>query len=150
MAIHPFPVIGGLAMPGGSPTPPMLADLLDRLGLLPKGLRIQRQGNAVVLQGEATDLPAHERALLAVGNIQGVGKVDDRIRPVPGAPLPFGPGASKVHEVKPRETLASIAQQHYRDARAANAILEANSPVLANALALRPGWVLRIPPQGGA
>jgi len=47
--------------------------------------------------------------------------------------------------VQPGETLAAIAERHYRDPAAAIDLLEANRPMLGAAGDLVPGLVLRVP-----
>lgn len=59
----------------------------------------------------------------------------------------FGPGGSILHLVQPGETLEAIAARHYHDTAAAGWVLESNAAVLADASALRPGMMLRLPPR---
>lgn len=188
MTTYHFPADAGASLPADGPSgkaapgPSAIATYLERLGLPHAGLRIARRGDAVRLEGGVPDPATRERVVLAVGNLRGVGRVEDRLvvdQPAPGlldglaafgrlpagaatlatageavhrsepeAGTVFGPGGSLLHTVQPGESLAAIAARHY-DGEAAAAerrILEANAPVLADAVAVRPGIVLRLPP----
>ncbi len=56
------------------------------------------------------------------------------------------PGVQVTHQVRPGETLGSIAQQYYRDANRWQVIYEANRNVLTSPDAVQPGMRLVIPP----
>ena len=185
MPTYRFPAEAGLALDGGAPpgTAPSAASITERLaglGLTRQGVMVTRHDDAAVLDGSVPDEATRERVLLAVGNLQGIARVEDRLtvtRRGPGlleslssfARLPagsvnmeaaeravhaakpdpgdtgVGPGGSILHLVQPGETLAAIAARHYGDTAAAGWVLESNAPVLADAAALRPGMVLRLP-----
>jgi nucleoid-associated protein YgaU len=60
-----------------APTPEALQDELKRLGLPAEGLSMTVEGDTVHLSGRVQDAETRERIVLAVGNVEGVGKVDD-------------------------------------------------------------------------
>jgi nucleoid-associated protein YgaU len=61
----------------------------------------------------------------------------------------FGPCGSLFYTIQKGDTLGGIAGRFYgvRDADARLRLLDANSPMLADEAALRPGMVLRVPPR---
>lgn len=117
--------------------------------------------------GYVPDLATKEKLILAIGNVDGVGQVNDHIRlgapPVPAnvAPVPTTvaeavAAAPAEPEVEPTslfytvakgDTLSKIAKRHYGDANAYNAIFEANQPMLKHPDRIYPGQVLRLPPR---
>jgi nucleoid-associated protein YgaU len=60
-----------------APTPEALEAELKRLGLPADGLSMQVEGDTVHLSGQVRDAETREKIVLAVGNVEGVGKVDD-------------------------------------------------------------------------
>ncbi len=60
-----------------APTPEALEAELKRLGLPADGLSMQVEGDTVHLSGQVHDAETREKIVLAVGNVEGVGKVDD-------------------------------------------------------------------------
>lgn len=66
-----------------------------------------------------------------------------RAAPVPDAM--FGPAGSLLHRVRPGETLASIAARHYGSEAEAPRFLHANAAMVAEAVPIEPGIVLRLP-----
>ncbi len=60
-----------------APTPEALENELKRLGLPTDGLSMRVEGDTVHLAGQVRDAETREKIVLAVGNVQGVGKVDD-------------------------------------------------------------------------
>ncbi len=63
-----------------APTPEALKAELDRLGLPSAGVSIKVDGEAVHLTGSVPDAATREKIVLAVGNVQGVSKVDDQLQ----------------------------------------------------------------------
>jgi nucleoid-associated protein YgaU len=180
MTTYRFPAEAGAAIAGGPPTANAITEVLDRFGLPAAGLRILRRGSAATLEGSVPDDATRERVVLAVGNLQGIGQVDDRLtvakpsglldtlggfarlpagavsadsaeavmhRAAPEPGTVFGPAGSLLHTVQPGETLVDIARRHYGGPGETRRILDANAPILADAGALRPGMVLRLPPR---
>jgi nucleoid-associated protein YgaU len=81
MTTYHFPAEAGAAIvPGGAPDPSAIAAHLDRLGLPHGGVRITRRGEAGArLEGSVPDPPTRERLLLAIGNLRGIARVEDRL-----------------------------------------------------------------------
>src|SRR3712207_4673582 len=78
-----------LGLGGGSdPTPDALREELRRLGLPEPSVEVR--GDTAVLTGEVPDAETRERVVLAVGNVQGIANVDDRMTVREQAPLLSG------------------------------------------------------------
>jgi nucleoid-associated protein YgaU len=90
--------------------------------------------------GEVGSQEEKEKILLAVGNIAGVGSVDDQIT-VTG---PVAVAAKFVTVVK-GDTLSAISLRVYGDANKYQKIFEANKPMLKDVNKIYPGQSLRIP-----
>ena len=86
------------------------------------------------------DQSTRERIVLAVGNTQGVARVDDRMEV--SAPAP----EAVMYTVESGDTLGKIAKEQYGDASKYPVIFEANQPLLKDPNKIYPGQVLRIPP----
>jgi nucleoid-associated protein YgaU len=155
-----------------APTPEALENELKRLGLPADGLSMRVEGDTVHLSGQVPDAETREKIVLAVGNVEGVGKVDDSGLQggggggAPGggtmagatasgassstasaAAVQQGPGGSAFYTVQKGDTLSAIAKRHYGEANAYMAIFEANRPMLDHPDRIYPGQVLRIPPR---
>lgn len=79
MPVYRFPAEAGQSLENGPPTAPAIAERLDRLGLARGELRVSRHGDAATLEGLVPDGATRERILLAVGNLAGIARVDDRL-----------------------------------------------------------------------
>lgn len=116
---------------------------LDAQGLDTQGIEVQVDGDQVVLKGNVKDQETLEKAVLAVGNNQGISgvKTDDLVIEVPS-------DASVFYEVKKGDTLSKIAEAHYGKGNAGKytIIFEANKPMLKDPNKIYPGQKLRIPP----
>jgi nucleoid-associated protein YgaU len=116
----------------------------------------------VVVSGWVPSQEAREKAILIVGNVEGVSKVDDRLRV--GAPPAEVPAAveaggeveeeeqaedaaweSRTYTVEKGDTLSGIAKKMYGNAGKYPVIFEANKPMLKDPDKIYPGQVLRIP-----
>jgi len=95
--------------------------------------------DVVTVYGEAESQKAREKAILILGNMEGVESVDDRISVVTPEP------ESKMYTVKSGDSLSKIAKEFYGDPMKYNAIFEANQPMLKDPNQIYPGQVLRIP-----
>ena len=60
-----------------APTPEALENELKRLGLPTDGLPMTVEGDTVHLSGQVRDAETREKIVLAVGNVEGVGEVND-------------------------------------------------------------------------
>jgi nucleoid-associated protein YgaU len=79
MPVYRFNADIGTKLPGGAPTAPAILSELDRLGLRHVGVQVARQGNLALLEGEVPDPEMRERLVLAIGNLRGIGEVEDRL-----------------------------------------------------------------------
>lgn len=91
--------------------------------------------------GVADDQETKEKAILAVGNVEGVAGVDDQMTVSRAAP------AAQFYMVVKGDTLSKIAKQFYGNANEYMRIFEANKPMLAHPDKIYPGQNLRIPPK---
>ena len=131
-------------------------------------LSVSEDQETVDVFGFVPDLAVKEKLIIAIGNCQGVAKVNDHIRiGVPTAPVNVAPAPTTVAEAVAAEpavadvaptsvfytvvsgdTLSKIAKKEYGNANEYNAIFEANKPMLKHPDKIYPGQVLRIPPKG--
>jgi nucleoid-associated protein YgaU len=85
----------------------VIANHVASVGLPPKHLHYWLEGETMVVSGWVNDKPTKEKVVLAVGNVEGVDKVEDRIvvgpPPVYKAPAAAAPApvAAAVHVVAP-------------------------------------------------
>lgn len=148
-----------------------LSSHLRAAGIDPSGIDIDFNGSTVVLNGTVKSQDDREKAVLVVGNVQGVDRVDDRLR-VARADADFSrvsgganstqgqPGSSQTvghasaggngwtsgtYTVKSGDTLSKIAKDQYGDAGKYQQIFQANQPMLKDPDEIYPGQVLRIP-----
>ena len=91
--------------------------------------------------GVADDQANKEKAILAVGNVEGVAGVDDQMTVSVTAP------AAQFYTVVKGDTLSKIAKEFYGNANEYMRIFEANKPMLTHPDKIYPGQNLRIPPQ---
>ena len=91
------------------------------------------------LKGEAPSQAAREKAILVVGNVDHVARVDDQMTVATAEP------ESKFYTVKSGDNLSKIAKEMYGDANQYPKIFEANKPMLKDPDEIFPGQVLRIP-----
>lgn len=146
-----------------------LKQALQKNGITLQNLQLAEKGGVVTVAGVADTMAEREKAILVLGNVKGVERVDERIqvsRPQAAQPTaaPFGGAAptlnqsataqgspqeqeSKFYTVKPGDSLSKIAQEFYGSANKYAAIFEANRPMLSDPDKIYPGQVLRIPPQ---
>lgn len=110
------------------------------MGFSVDGLRIDYDDGTATVKGAVPDQSTRERIVLAVGNTQGVARVDDRMEV--SAPAP----EAVMYTVESGDTLGKIAKEQYGDASKYPVIFEANQPLLKDPNKIYPGQVLRIPP----
>lgn len=99
-------------------------------------------GSKVTIYGQVGTQAGKEKVILALGNVAGIGKVDDRISVVKKAPK------AEFYTVKKGDSLSKIAKKFYGKAGLYKVIFKANKPMLKDPSLIYPGQVLRIPPQG--
>ena len=110
------------------------------MGLDVSGLDIRFDDGTAFIDGETADQATKERVILAVGNAQGVGKVDESLT----VAADDGTDA-ELYVVKSGDTLWAIAQEAYGDGNRYPEVFEANKPMLTDPDLIFPGQVLRIP-----
>ena len=108
-------------------------------GLEVEGLRVDYVDGTATAFGKVSDQATRERVILAIGNVAGVARVDDRIEVAEPAP------EAVLYTVQKGDSLSKIALAHYGDAMKYPVIFEANKPMLENPDRIYPGQVLRIP-----
>ena len=131
-----------------APTPeaePLRASALlghvKALGLTYKTIQVKTSGDTVILEGEVEKQADAERIALAVGNVEGVGQVDNRMTVAESAP------EATYYTVKSGDSLSKIAKEVYGDMSKYPQIFEANKPMLSDPDKIYPGQVLRIPKE---
>lgn len=154
----------------------IIAQHVASVGLPMKHLHYWLEGETMVVSGWVDDKPTKEKVVLAVGNVEGVDKVEDRIvvgpPPVIAAPVAAAPVVAAATQAPPAEalpskedlakeaewtsksytvvkgdTLGKIAKEFYGNAAKYPLIFEANKPMLSHPDKIYPGQMLRIPPM---
>lgn len=143
-------------------------------GIDPSSFKFRFDGDTVIVEGVVPNQEHREKAVLIIGNVEGVARVDDRLRIGNPALAVSGTGASgvslggasqsvakhsaggeggawtsKTYTVQKGDTLSEIAQKMYGKASKYTVIFEANKPMLKDPDKIYPGQVLRIPPLEG-
>ena len=95
----------------------------------------------VTVKGKAATQEEKEKVLLAIGNIFGVGEVDDQ------ADTDDDVAESQFHTVVSGDTLWKIAKKYYGKGSRYPEIFEANRPMLTHPDKIYVGQVLRIPAE---
>ncbi len=129
-----------LLSPGNANASEQLKAHIEKVGLGNPNVHATVEGDKVTVSGEVASQEEKEKILLALGNIAGVGSVEDQIT-VTG---PVVVSAVFV-TVKKGDTLSAIAKVQYGDANQYHKIFEANKPLLSHPDKIYPGQVLRIP-----
>ena len=147
-----------LGLTSEAPSADALREEVGKLGLAVRDINVSVAGDTVTIRGSAESDADREKAVLAVGNIQGVATVKDEmvVEPPAAAASPAAasgssggaaevPSQSEFYTVAKGDTLSKIAKQFYGDANKYNAIFEANRPMLEHPDRIYPGQMLRIP-----
>ena len=117
-----------------------LVKTVQALGLKAEGFEVVVEGDKAVIKGKALSQEEKEKIILAIGNTEGIGQVEDQFtvaEPKPDAVF---------YTVKKGDTLSAISKAHYGNPNKYNVIFEANKPMLKHPDKIYPGQVLRIPP----
>ena len=123
----------------------LLRSVIDATGIPVQNMDINVEGDKVTIYGQVQAQSYKEKLILAVGNVNGIATVDDRLTVVQEAkPEP----EAQMYEVKSGDTLSKISKQFYGDAMKYNTIFEANKPMLKHPDKIYVGQMLRIPPLG--
>ncbi len=122
----------------------LLNGVIDTLNLPGENISVSMDGDDVaVVSGTCETQADKEKIILALGNVDGIAFVDDRISVTnPEPPAVF-------YTVTKGDTLSKIAKRQYGDAMKYPVIFEANKPMLTDPDKIYPGQVLRIPPMTG-
>jgi nucleoid-associated protein YgaU len=104
-------------------------------------VEVKVEGDKVIVKGDGLSQEQKEKILVAAGNVEGVGDVEDQVTVAAGDSA----AASKSYTVKKGDTLSAIAKEVYGDANQYNKIFEANKPMLSDPNKIYPGQTLRIP-----
>ena len=131
--------------------PEALKAEISELGYSANSYEVLVDEGKVTVRGMAGSQEEREKVILALGNIEGVEKVEDQIAIQAVATLPgTNPPQveSRFHTVQPGDTLSKIAREVYGDANAYMTIFTANNPMLKDPNRIYPGQVLRIPERG--
>ncbi|MFK7929572.1 MAG: peptidoglycan-binding protein LysM [Myxococcota bacterium] len=112
-----------------------------------QGLNVQIEAIAfhagvVTMRGTAQTNADREKAVLTVGNVNGVSQVHEALAVTDPEP------ESTLHTVEKGDLLSKIAGAHYGDVMLYNLIFEANRPMLSHPDKIYPGQVLRVPAAG--
>ncbi|WP_027135120.1 peptidoglycan-binding protein LysM [Geminicoccus roseus] len=110
-------------------------------GLDVSGVDVAVDGDKVTVSGGTASQEQKEKIILAMGNVAGVAKVEDKLQPATAA------DTSSYYTVKKGDTLSAIAKAQYGEAGKYPVIFEANKPMLSDPDKIYPGQVLRIPPK---
>lgn len=103
--------------------------------------RVLVDGGKVTLEGKVPDQATKEKIILAAGNVNGIGEVEDTMKLKSKAKVE----ESTFYTVKSGDSLSKIAKKYYGDAMRYPDIFEANTPMLKHPDRIYPGQVLRIP-----
>lgn len=120
-----------------------LVKFVGDLGLEVEDLSVRVDGDVATIKGKTASQAEREKVVLAVGNVEGVSRVDDQLTVEREEP------EAVFYTVQSGDTLSKIAKQHYGNAGKYPVIFEANKPMLKHPDRIYPGQVLRIPPQAG-
>ena len=104
-------------------------------------MQIEVDRDTVKVKGNAASQEEKEKIVLALGNVEGVAKVEEEISASDGA------GKATFYTVKSGDTLSAISKAHYGSPNKYMGIFEANKPMLSDPDKIYPGQVLRIPNQ---
>ncbi|WP_460122938.1 peptidoglycan-binding protein LysM [Pseudomonas sp. H3_G09] len=129
-----------LLTPGNANASEQLKEHISKVGLGNPNVQATVDGDKVTVTGEVASQEEKEKILLAVGNISGVGSVDDQIT-VTGPVVV----AAEFVEVKAGDTLSAISLRVYGNANQYQKIFDANKPMLKDVNKIYPGQKLRIP-----
>lgn len=115
-----------------------LTQEIASLGLPIDNLNVEL-AEQVVVSGSTLTNADRERILLALGNVEGVGCVEDNIEVTNPEPT------ATFYTVQGGDSLSKISKSQYGDPMRYNEIFEANKPMLSHPDKIYPGQVLRIP-----
>jgi LysM repeat protein len=148
----------------GGPDADKIKEQIERLGLRVQKLGIKIEEGVATVTGLAANRAEASKIIMAVGNNEGITKVDNKMRvplssitPKAAAPAPTATPESTedtdadeeavvFYPVAKGDTLSGIAKRLYGDPNLYPQIFEANRPMLSHPDKIYPGQVLRVPP----
>lgn len=116
-----------------------LSRKLAGFGLMVDDLELNMHEGICTISGTVQSQKDHEQIVLALGNTQGVERVNSSI--VVEVPEP----EATFYTVQKGDNLSKIAKAHYGESNKYRQIFEANQPLLSDPDKIYPGQVLRIP-----
>jgi len=117
----------------------ILEGMLYSAGLRINHLEVELEGKTVKVYGETKLASEREKAILILGNVDGIEEVDDRIS------LLVEEAQAEFYEVQKGDSLSKIAKKYYGDPLKYNILFEANKEVIKDPNMIYPGQVIRIP-----
>jgi nucleoid-associated protein YgaU len=117
---------------------------IEKFNLRSENVKATLFDSAVTLEGTVDTLQEKNRIIMAVGNLHGIDKVEDKILVEEKVEVVVEP-EKQFHTVVSGDTLSKIAKKAYGNANKYNAIFEANRPMLEHPDKIYPGQVLVIP-----
>lgn len=139
----PFAKVAGKALGSifkGKDANEKLKKEVEGYGLNTDGVEINADDDGIVtVAGVAISQEMKEKIILAVGNVEGVGGVNDQ------ASSAAGGRESQFHTVVSGDSLSAISKKYYGTWKLYPEIFEANKPMLSDPNKIYPGQVLRIP-----
>ena len=128
--------------------PETLKAEIGELGFDANAYEVLVDEGTVTVRGMAGSQQEREKVILALGNVEGVEKVDDQIAIAASSPLAVGNpvhAPSRFYTVQSGDSLSKIAREVYGHSNAYMTIFHANQPMLSDPDRIYPGKVLRIP-----
>jgi len=143
LGVIPFVKLAGRGLGkifGGKDAKEKLEKEVDDMGLSKEGIEIDVDDNGKVkVSGKSATQEMKEKIILAVGNVEGVGEVED------GIETDDNGKASQFHTVVSGDTLWKVSKKYYGKGSRYPEIFEANRPMLTHPDKIYVGQVLRIP-----
>ncbi len=129
----------------------VLTEQLRKFNLGNDSVIVVNDGSTVKVSGEVANQEEKEKILLALGNVEGVERVEETLTLAAAPAAAEAPAPAErepvFYTVKKGDTLSAISKQFYGKASLYNTIFEANRPLLSHPDKIYPGQMLRIPPQ---
>lgn len=148
MGLFDFIKSAGKKLGIGSDDPPSAEDLkteLESHKLGTEKVDVEVKGDRAILRGNVGSQDALEKAIVAVGNTIGIGKVESEVSVADAAPA--AAKEPRLYTVKKGDNLWKIAEAMYGKGKGKlnTKIFDANRPMLTHPDKIYPGQVLRIP-----
>ena len=120
-----------------------LRAVVDATGIPVENMDLNVEGDKVTVYGQVQKQEYKEKLILALGNVEGIATVDDRLSVTAASSEP----EAQFYEVQKGDSLSKIAKEFYGNAMKYPVIFEANKPMLKDPDKIYPGQKLRIPAQ---